>query len=91
MTNIIPTKYAGNAVIDASVLLDDLIESDEDFDAGELIRRLIDVLMPWAARTIERIHGDHHASARLVAETMVIQYYHDRGELSPEENPGGAN
>ncbi|HVI65740.1 MAG TPA: hypothetical protein VM910_24625 [Bradyrhizobium sp.] len=77
----IPTKYADKTVLKACAALMMSVDNDEDFDTGDLIRRLAETLAPWAARVA---CDDHLALARLVAEAMTLQFYCDRGELLPE-------
>jgi hypothetical protein len=77
----IPTKYADNDVVEAGFLLDKLTDEITNEDTDDVIDRLAEALEPWADRVIGKIRSDHFALARLVAEVMVVQLFHDRGEL----------
>jgi hypothetical protein len=74
------TKYADKTVLEACAAF----ESDEDFDASDLVRRIAETLAPWTAQVAEEVCNNHLALARLVAEAMALQFYCDRGELAPE-------
>jgi hypothetical protein len=79
------TKYIDKTVFKACGVLSGTIETDEDFEADDMIRRLTEMLALWAARMVdEKVCDDHLALARLVAEAMVVQFHMDRGELLPE-------
>jgi hypothetical protein len=92
----IPNKYVDKTVLKACAALETSIddigrinwlgeESDEDFDIDDLVNRLTEMLAPWAARMVdEEVCDDHLALARLVVETMLVQFHIDRGELLPE-------
>jgi hypothetical protein len=84
-TRAISTKYAGTAVVEAGFLLDDLIEG-KAFDADAIISQLAKALEPWATEIVENFRIDRpDIVARLVAEVVVVQFYHDRGELLPDD------
>jgi hypothetical protein len=78
----IPTKYVDKTVLKACAMMS--VDSDENFEPDDLLRRLNETLAPWAARIVDEVCDDHLALARLVAEAMALQFYCDRGELLPE-------
>jgi hypothetical protein len=81
----ISTKYADNAVTEASYKLIGVFDDDpHKEDTDEVIDQLAEALEPWADQTIAKIRNDHSDLARLVAEVMVVQFFSDRGELAPE-------